>query len=82
MGLTGSHARCDGYILFQSVHGFRLKHSHRRTYRQRLHQRLGQFNPAERVRASILDPYLPFVRQTLEADPRLRATRLHWMLRV
>ena len=29
----------------------------------------------------MLDPYLPLVRQTLEAHPRLRATRLQQMLR-
>src|ERR1035437_925257 len=40
-----------------------------------------RFHRAEQLCASILDPYLPFVRQTLEAHPRLRATRLHQMLR-
>src|SRR5436309_10159785 len=34
-----------------------------------------------RVRPSRLDPYLPFVRETLERYPRLRATRLYEMLR-
>ena len=34
-----------------------------------------------RVRPSRLDPYLPFVRETLERSPRLRATRLYEMLR-
>jgi transposase len=34
-----------------------------------------------RLRASRLDPYLPFVRETLERYPRLRATRLYEMLR-
>lgn len=29
----------------------------------------------------MLDPYLGFLRQTLELHPRLRATRLHQMLR-
>jgi hypothetical protein len=33
-------------------------------------------------RASALDPYLPVVRDTLAQFPRLRATRLHEMLRV
>ena len=32
------------------------------------------------VRASLLEPYLPFVHETLEAHPRLRITRLHRML--
>jgi len=34
-----------------------------------------------RVRPSQLDPYLPFVRETLERYPQLRATRLYEMLR-
>jgi hypothetical protein len=33
-------------------------------------------------RVTRLDPYLPFVRDTLAQYPRLRATRLHEMLRV
>jgi transposase len=40
-----------------------------------------RFHRAEQLRATMLDPYLPFVRQTLEAHPRLCATRLHRMLR-
>ena len=36
---------------------------------------------AGRCRATALDPYLPFVRDTLTQYPRLRATRLHEMLR-
>ena len=36
---------------------------------------------ASRCRATALDPYLPFVRDTLAQYPRLRATRLHEMLR-
>jgi transposase len=32
------------------------------------------------LRASIVDPYLPFLRQTLEAHPRLCATRLFQMI--
>jgi len=32
-------------------------------------------------RATKLDPFLPFVRETLERYPRLRSTRLHEMLR-
>ena len=31
------------------------------------------------VRATILDPYLPFIRKTLEEHPRLRASRLYDM---
>lgn len=33
------------------------------------------------LRPSLADPYLGFVRQTLDEHPRLRATRLHAMLR-
>src|SRR5438105_3087998 len=33
------------------------------------------------LRASILDPYLEFVRQTLDQHPRLRATRIYQMIR-
>jgi transposase len=40
-----------------------------------------RFHRAEQLRPSILDPYLPFVRQTLEQHPRLRATRLYQMIR-
>ena len=32
------------------------------------------------LRASIVDPYLPFLRETLEAHPRLCATRLFQMI--
>jgi transposase len=39
-----------------------------------------RFHRAERLRATMLDAYLPLVRQTLEVHPRLRATRLHQML--
>ena len=41
-----------------------------------------RFHRAEQLRATMLDPYLPLVRQTLEAHPRLRATRLHQMLEI
>lgn len=34
-----------------------------------------------RCRATTLDPYLPFLRDTLAQYPRLRATRVHEMLR-
>src|ERR1700758_555938 len=40
-----------------------------------------RFQHAEPLRPSIVDPYLPFVRQTLEQHPRLRATRIHQMIR-
>ena len=31
------------------------------------------------LRPSKLDPYLPFIRETLQTYPRLRASRLYWM---
>ena len=37
--------------------------------------------PGTQVRASALDPYKPWLLMTLEQYPRLRATRLHAMLR-
>jgi transposase len=37
--------------------------------------------PLARPRPSRLDPYLPFLRETLERYPRLRATRIYEMLR-
>src|SRR5215208_5719949 len=40
-----------------------------------------RFQRAEQLRPSMLDPFLPFIRQTLEQHPRLRATRIHQMLR-
>jgi transposase len=36
---------------------------------------------AARPRPSRLDPYLDFIRETLERYPKLRSTRLYWMLR-
>jgi hypothetical protein len=39
-----------------------------------------RFQSAARLRASNLDPYLSFLRETLEAYPRLCATRLHRMI--
>ena len=39
-----------------------------------------RFHQAEPLRASIVDPYLPFVRQVLEQHPRLRATRIYQMI--
>lgn len=40
-----------------------------------------RFRHAEPLRPSIVDPYLPFLRETLEQHPRLRATRLYRMIR-
>ena len=40
-----------------------------------------RFQHAEPLRPSIVDPYLPFVREMLEQYPRLRATRLYRMIR-
>src|SRR5438876_2269047 len=40
-----------------------------------------RFQHAEPLRPSIVDPYLPFVREVLEQYPRLRATRIHQMIR-
>jgi transposase len=37
--------------------------------------------PHGRPRPTKLDPYLPFMRETLERYPRLRATRLYWMVK-
>ena len=39
-----------------------------------------KFQNAAPLRVSLLDPYLPFLRETLETHPRLRVTRLHRML--
>lgn len=41
----------------------------------RFHRALGRARPTK------LDPYLPFIRETLERYPRLRSTRLFWMLK-
>jgi len=41
----------------------------------------GDFNRSSPLRPSIIDPYLEFVRQTLDRHPRLRATRIFQMLR-
>lgn len=43
--------------------------------------RVGLRSRGGRCRATALDPFLPFVRDTLVQYPRLRATRLHEMLR-
>ena len=39
------------------------------------------FHRAYPLRPSITDPYLGFVRQTLDQHPRLRATRIYQMIR-
>ena len=43
-------------------------------------ERLGRPSTLSAVRPSILDPYKPFLVDTLAQHPRLRATRLHAML--
>jgi len=40
-----------------------------------------RFVQGARARPMALDRYLPFIRETLDRYPRLRSTRLHWMLR-
>jgi hypothetical protein len=40
-----------------------------------------RFKSAQPMRGSIADPYLGFIQQTLEAHPRLRATRVYAMVR-
>jgi len=40
-----------------------------------------RFGGARPLRPSIVDPWLGFIRQTLEQHPRLRATRLFQMIR-
>jgi len=40
-----------------------------------------RFQHAEPLRPSMVDPYLPLVREVLEQHPRLRATRIHQMIR-
>ena len=52
---------------------------HPDTVRSAIHtQRLGG---AQIVRPSMVDPYLAFIRETLEQYPRLRATRIYQMAR-
>ena len=38
-------------------------------------------NRPRQIRGSLVDPYLPFIRQTLEHYPRLRATRIYEMVK-
>lgn len=39
-----------------------------------------RFNRTKAIRSSLTDPYLEFIRQTLQNHPRLRATRLYQMI--
>jgi len=40
-----------------------------------------RFKNVQRMRASLVDPYAGFIRQTLDQHPRLRATRIYQMIR-
>ena len=40
-----------------------------------------RFHSTQPLRSSIVDPYVPFLRQTLEQYPDLRATRIYQMIR-
>ena len=40
-----------------------------------------RFNRTQSMRPCNTDPYMEFVRQTLDQHPRLRATRIHQMIR-
>ena len=40
-----------------------------------------RFKSTQPLRASVVDPYLEFIRQTLEQHPRLLATRIYQMVR-
>ncbi|HKU24152.1 MAG TPA: IS21 family transposase [Candidatus Sulfotelmatobacter sp.] len=40
-----------------------------------------RFHRVQSLRACLTDPYLPFIRQTLDQHPRLRATRIYQMIR-
>ena len=53
---------------------------HHETVRAALQQEMGGLRRGV-SRPSALDPFLPFIRDTLTQYPRLRATRLHEMLR-
>jgi transposase len=39
-----------------------------------------RFNRTQPLRASVVDPYIGFIRQTLDQHPRLRATRIFQMI--
>ena len=53
---------------------------HRETVRAAV-ERESPSVPPSVWRSSIIDPYLPFIRDTLTQYPRLRATRIHEMVR-
>ena len=53
---------------------------HRETVRAAVEHESGAGRPGV-YRPSVLDPYLPFIRDTLAQYPRLRATRIHEMVR-
>ena len=40
-----------------------------------------RFNRAQALRSCLTDPYLPFIRETLDEYPQLRATRIFQMVR-
>ncbi len=52
---------------------------HHDTVERALHAE--RFHPVRIERARLTDPYVPFIRETLEHYPRLRATRLYEMVR-
>jgi transposase len=52
-----------------------------RTTVQRVLAQAGLSAQVAKPRASAVDPYLPFIRETLEKFPRLTASRLHAMVR-
>jgi transposase len=52
---------------------------HRDTVRRALETH--RFNQSKAVRPRLTDPYVEFIRQTLEQHPRLRATRIYEMIR-
>ncbi len=51
---------------------------HHQTVRRALET--GRFNRCKIVRSRVTDPYVEFIRQTLEQYPRLRATRIYQMI--
>ena len=40
-----------------------------------------RFKSMQPLRASVVDPYIEFIRDTLERHPRLRSTRVYAMVR-
>jgi len=40
-----------------------------------------RFHSTQPLRASVVDPYIGFIHQTLDQHPRLRATRIFQMIR-